>query len=69
MVALGAVIGVGAAAALARFVRSLLYGVTAQDPSAMALAVLVLAAVAALAVLVPARRALRVQPSVALRCE
>jgi ABC-type antimicrobial peptide transport system permease subunit len=67
--------GVGLAAgsalsvASARAVRSLLFGVGPGDPAAFALAVVLLAATAAAAALVPARRATRVDPAEALRCE
>lgn len=69
LVGIGVAIGVGAALGLARLVTSLLYGVSPHDPGTIAAAVIVLLAVTALAVLVPARRALSVQPSEALRCE
>jgi predicted permease len=64
---LGAVIGVPSALALARVVKSFLFGITAQDPLAIVLATLTLAAAAALASLVPALRAARVDPMTALR--
>jgi len=52
-----------------RLIRSLLFGVGLGDPAAITGAVLVLAAVAALAGYLPARRAARVDPLVALRYE
>ena len=52
-----------------RFLRSLLYEVSPTDPATVVFASGLLAAVAALAGLLPARRAARVDPMVALRCE
>jgi predicted permease len=65
----GALAGLLAAAVLTRTLSSLLYGVSAVDPLAYLAAVLVLLAVAALANFIPARRAARVDPMVALRHE
>jgi predicted permease len=69
LVGVGAVIGVGAALGLSRLVRGLLFGLEAHDPAAAAAGISVLLAVAALAVLMPARRALAIAPSEALRDE
>jgi ABC-type antimicrobial peptide transport system permease subunit len=69
LVAAGVAIGVPAALAAARLVSSRLFGVTASDPVTLTSATLSMAAVAALAGLVPAVRASRVDPMVALRCE
>ena len=65
----GAAAGILAALALARFLRTLLYGVTSADPLAFFAAALLLAAVAVLACLLPAWRATRVDPLVTLRYE
>jgi putative ABC transport system permease protein len=65
----GLAAGVAAALALARVLRSLLFEVSATDPRVMAGAVLVLAAVAAAACLMPARRAAKISPVEALRYE
>jgi len=69
LVVIGGVIGVAAALALTRLMRSLLYEVSAADPLTF-IAVVVLLALAALAACyLPARRAARIDPMVALRCE
>jgi len=65
----GAAAGVLAALALARFLRTLLYGVTSADPLAFLAAAAVLGAVALLACLIPAWRATRVDPLTMLRYE
>ena len=69
MVAIGACIGIPAALALTRFISSLLFGVQPQDPCVVALSFAVLAAVTLFASLLPAHRATRVDPMVALRYE
>jgi putative ABC transport system permease protein len=65
----GLVLGVGGALALTRLMKSLLFGVTAKDPATFACVVAVLALVALSACYIPARRAIRVEPMVALRDE
>ncbi|MEW5918932.1 MAG: FtsX-like permease family protein, partial [Gemmatimonadota bacterium] len=67
MVAVGATIGALGAFALGRAARSLLYGLQGHDPAVFALAVVLLIAVAFAAGWVPARRASRTQPMMALR--
>jgi predicted permease len=67
LVAVGLAIGLPAAWALGRYVETQLFGITAADPATMAAAVAVLASVAALAGLIPARRAARINPVRALR--
>jgi predicted permease len=65
----GLAVGVPAVIALAQLVRSLLYGVAPADPSTIAFTALLMCAVAAGAAYLPARRATKVDPMVALRFE
>lgn len=69
LVLLGFVIGVPIAIGGTHFVRSMLFGLGVADPLAITFAALTLAFVAALAGFLPARRASRVDPMVALRYE
>jgi putative ABC transport system permease protein len=66
---LGLVLGMAGAFALTRVMESLLFGVSATDPTTFAWVVVSLAAIAALASYLPARRATRVDPMIALRHE
>ena len=62
---LGVVLGLGAA----RLVAGLLYGVEPVDPISLVVAIILLAVASLLANYLPARRAARIDPMVALRCE
>ena len=69
LVAVGVAIGVAGALALTRFLTTMLFGVTPTDTSTFVVVSAVLAIVAFIACLVPARRATKVNPLVALRYE
>ena len=69
LAAIGLVVGVAGAFLLTRTLRTLLYEVSPTDPSVLAMTCAGLLGVAALASVVPAIRALRVDPAIALRAE
>jgi ABC-type antimicrobial peptide transport system permease subunit len=67
LVWVGVVVGIATALVLVRFIESILYGVSGNDPVSVALAVVVLRLAALVACLLPALRAVRVNPITALR--
>ncbi|HWA84859.1 MAG TPA: ABC transporter permease [Opitutus sp.] len=69
LTAIGLAIGIAGAIAVAQLIASLLFGVTGRDPFTLAAVAAALGLVALLACLLPARRAARVDPLVALRYE
>jgi putative ABC transport system permease protein len=69
LAAAGLAVGIPSALAASRLLGHMLFGVSANDPATLASVAIVLAAVAAFAGYVPARRAMRVDPIVALRHE
>ena len=69
LVAIGIVLGFLVALAATRVMATLLYGVSANDVSTYAIVIFVLSAAALLASYIPARRAMKVDPMVALRYE
>ncbi len=69
LVGIGVAVGLGASFALSRFIGSLLFGVAPNNPLTLAIVSLGLIAVALLACYLPARRATKVDPLVALRYE
>src|SRR5687768_14314244 len=66
---IGMALGLLGSFALTRLMSSLLFGVEAHDPITFAVVALLLAIVAFIACYIPARRATRVDPLLALRCE
>jgi putative ABC transport system permease protein len=66
---LGVVIGTGASAAATRLLDNMLYGVSPADPMTFAGVAVLVAAIAMVASYVPARRALRIDPTEALRAD
>ena len=67
LVVIGAVLGMGGALALGRFLSGLAFGITPSDPTTLSVVTALLVLVALAATLIPARRAIRVTPLVALR--
>jgi ABC-type antimicrobial peptide transport system permease subunit len=69
LIAFATALGLGLALASGRFVSMILYGVGARDPGTFALAIALITVVALVASWVPARRAISVDPAIALRAE
>ncbi|MDP7340398.1 MAG: FtsX-like permease family protein, partial [Vicinamibacterales bacterium] len=69
LVTVGVVVGLASAFGLSRLVASLLFGVETSDPVTFVSVPVVLTLVAMVAVMLPAGRASRVDPNLALRCE
>jgi len=69
LVLLGVAIGIPAAVALTRVIASRLFGVTSTDPATFVAAAVIFVSIALLACSIPARRATKVDPLVALRAE
>jgi ABC-type antimicrobial peptide transport system permease subunit len=66
---LGVLGGVGCAFAVSRLLTTFLFGITPWDPVAFSIAAIVLTLVASIAAWIPARRAARIDPLIALRAE
>ena len=69
VVGLGLLVGLGGAIAAGRAIQSMLYQTSAYDPAILAVVTLLFAAIAGLACWLPARRATKVDPVIALRAE
>jgi len=69
MLTVGAAIGLALAFAGGTFFSQILYGISAHDPTTYICAIALMAAVACIACWLPARRAIRVDPVIALRSE
>ena len=69
LVTCGVLVGVAAALLLTRLLESMMYGVSPRDPIVFVLVGLVMIAVSLIACYVPARRAMKIDPIVALRYE
>jgi putative ABC transport system permease protein len=69
LTAIGVAVGMAGALLLSRFLTTLLHGVSATDPSTFAVLSFFVLAIALLACYMPARKAAKVNPIEALRCE
>ena len=69
LIAVGGVVGIAVSLAVTQLLKSLLFGIGPRDPAALLTAIAALALTAMAATLIPARRAMRVEPVEALRCE
>ena len=68
-IGIGLILGLAAAFGLTQVIGMLMFEVTPRDPSIFTLVVVVIVTVGLLACLVPARRAIRAEPTAALRAE
>lgn len=69
MVLVGVALGVAAGFGAAQMIRGMLWGVGASDPLSFSLATCLMLFIAGIAAFLPARRAMRVDPMIALRYE
>ena len=69
MLAIGLAVGLPLTLVSTRLIREQLFGLSAMDPVTIGVAILVVAAMTLLAAWLPARRATKVDPMVALRCD
>jgi len=69
LIAIGGMVGLAAALALSRVLGSVLFGVSPYDPISFGAVTVLLALVALIAILIPARSAMKTDPMAALRCE
>jgi len=69
MTVVGISLGLGSMLLAGRWIRSLLYGVSADDPSSLSMAAVFVAFVAVAAMVTPLTRAIRIEPAIALRQE
>jgi ABC-type antimicrobial peptide transport system permease subunit len=65
----GLTIGLAVSLFMTHWIQTMLFGITATDPATLAVAPIVLGSVALLATFLPAHRAVRVDPNVALRSD
>jgi putative ABC transport system permease protein len=69
LIVIGIIFGLGAAAAMSRYLQGMLFGLASLDPTTFLSVAAIFAFVALLATYLPARRAAKVDPVIALRCE
>jgi putative ABC transport system permease protein len=69
LIVIGIIIGLAAAAAMSRYLQGMLFGLASLDPTTFLSVAAIFAFVALLATYLPARRAAKVDPVIALRCE